>query len=138
MWVFLNDCFVSIVAHRDKPGTLMVRARFEGDLQSLFPHRADQVRRTPMNDYLFRVEVPAQEVADAMALAALSIDYDNFKASIREPWRAKTCSDVWSVMWNAQHQRDRRPMNERIRDKIREEHAAGLDGDDSRRETGWL
>lgn len=127
MWVFLNDCFVSVVAHRDKPGVLMVRARFEGDLQRLFPHLAGKVKRTPAADYLFRVEVPAQEVADAMALAALSIDYPNFKASIAEPWRAKTYSNVWSVMWNAQNQRDRQVSGERTREKLREEYASGLD-----------
>ena len=32
MWVFLNDAMVSAVAHRTKPGQLMVRARLAGDL----------------------------------------------------------------------------------------------------------
>ena len=30
MWGFSNNAFVSAVAHRDIPGKLMVRARFEG------------------------------------------------------------------------------------------------------------
>ncbi len=38
MWGFSNNAFVSAVAHRDIPGKLMVRARFEGggDLQKVF------------------------------------------------------------------------------------------------------
>lgn len=127
MWVFLNDAFLSIVAHRDKPDVLLVRARFEGDLQRVFPDHADQVQRTPAADYLFRVEVPRDEVALMLALSATAIDAPNFKASIREPWRAKVCSDVWNVMWNAQNQRDRQLARDRLREKLRDEYASGLD-----------
>lgn len=105
MWVFLNDAFVSIVAHRDKPDTLMVRARFAGDLQRLFPSRAKQVKRTPSADYLFRVEVPRGEVAEMLSLAALSVDYPNFKASVPERWRHDIYAGCWSVMWRAQTNR---------------------------------
>jgi hypothetical protein len=103
MWIFLNDAFVSIVAHRTKPDTLLVRARFEGDLQRLFPAHADKVHCTPAADYLFRVEVPRGDVADVLALAALSLDYPNFKGSVPERWRHDEYLGVWNVMWNAQN-----------------------------------
>lgn len=37
MWICLNDAFLSIVAHRDKPGVLLVRARRPGDIERTFP-----------------------------------------------------------------------------------------------------
>ena len=37
MWIFLSDSFLSIVAHRDKPGVLLVRARRAGDIEAVFP-----------------------------------------------------------------------------------------------------
>ena len=37
MWIFQNDSFLSIVAHRDKPGMLLVRARKAGDIEAVFP-----------------------------------------------------------------------------------------------------
>jgi hypothetical protein len=37
MWVFLNDSFLSIVAHRTEPGVLLVRARTAGDIEAVFP-----------------------------------------------------------------------------------------------------
>ncbi|MGD9599919.1 MAG: hypothetical protein AB7P94_16775 [Steroidobacteraceae bacterium] len=128
MWVYLSDAFLSIVAHRDKPETLLVRARFEGDLERVFPDHAGQVQRTPRADYLFRVEVPRDEVALMLALSAVAIDAPNFKASVAEPWRAKVCSDVWSVMWKAQHDRDSVQSIGRIRDKLDDEYRSGLDG----------
>lgn len=40
MWVFLNNSFLSIVAHRDKPDVLIVRARRAGDIEAIFPQAA--------------------------------------------------------------------------------------------------
>lgn len=103
MWLTLNDSFVSIVAHREKPGILLVRARFKGDLQRLFPDFAKKVKRTPSADYLFRVEVPRVIVANVIAEKLLGIDYPNFKNSVREEFRHEAYSRVWGVMYNAQH-----------------------------------
>lgn len=105
MWITLNNAFVSVVAHREKRDILLVRARFEGDLQRLFPAFADRVHRTPSADYLFRVEVPRQAVASVMAEQIVGIQYPNFKNSVREHWRHEVYSDVWSVMYREQHSR---------------------------------
>jgi hypothetical protein len=103
MWVFLNDAFVSAVEHRDDKNLLMVRARFEGDLQRVFPRRADQVLRTPNADYLFRVVVTKQEFADVMFdEASAGIDYGNFKGSVKTMPRHDVYLDVWHVMLAAQ------------------------------------
>ena len=37
MWIALNDSFLSIVATPEDPDTLVVRARFKGDIEAVFP-----------------------------------------------------------------------------------------------------
>ncbi len=102
MWLFLNDAMVSIVAHRTKPGHLMVRARFRGDLERLFPRA--RVTRTPAADYLFRCTVARSTFAMRMAKAIGDIDYPNFKGSVdhADTKRSAAYMGVWSVMERAQ------------------------------------
>lgn len=102
MWVFLNNAFLSAVAHRDNPDALLVRARFAGDLELVFPALADQVQKTPAADYLFRVEVPRAHFAEVMAYEAQRIDATNFKNSVNSMARHDVYLDVWHVMKRAQ------------------------------------
>ena len=96
MWVFLDHAFLSIVAHRSKPNVLLVRARSQPDIGSLFPRV--KVHETKAADYRFRAEISRQVVADALAKAALNIDYDNFKASVHEPARHAAYLACWDAM----------------------------------------
>lgn len=109
MWVFLNNAFLSAVAHRDKPDTLLVRARFAGDLERVFPALADKVKRTPSADYLFRVEVPRAHFAEVLAHEAQRIAYDNFKSSASTLVRHDVYLDAWHVMRGAQTKYAKRP-----------------------------
>lgn len=81
MWVYLTDALLSIVAHRDRPGHLLVRARFAGDIERIFP--SAEVTETPDADYRFRATIPRADVAKAVADAAMAINYPNFKATLR-------------------------------------------------------
>lgn len=105
MWIFFNDAFLSVVAHRDRPDTLMVRARVRGDIERAFP--GVKVTRSPAADYLFRAEVRRGVVAAALSLAASGISYPNFKGSVRDRDRLETYHDVWDVMLAWQHRRAR-------------------------------
>ena len=80
MWIHFNDAFLSIVAHRDRPGHYMVRARVAGDIERVFPQA--EATETPAGDYRFRTVLPIPEVVAALAERAASIDYPNFKGSI--------------------------------------------------------
>lgn len=104
MWVFLNDAFLSIVAHRDQPGQLMVRARFPGDIERTFD--AVDVAHTPTADYAYRAVLPKKVVAEAMARAVEDVDYPNFKDSVFENDRHLVYLGVWSRMKDAQEQAD--------------------------------
>ncbi len=106
MWVFLNNAFVSIVAHDTKPDVLLVRGRVKGDVERFMgeymPPDA-KVKRTPLADYLYRVEVSRYDVSAAIAQAAGDIDYPNFKDSVPDAARHVAYSSVWSIMYRYQH-----------------------------------
>lgn len=96
MWIFQNDSFLSIVAHRDKPGVLLVRARKAGDIEAVFAGAESWVDETA--DYPHRAEVPADDVATVLAERVRGIGYPNFKDSVRDKGRHDAYMGVWSVM----------------------------------------
>jgi hypothetical protein len=97
MWIFQNDSFLSIVAHRTKPGVLLVRARKAGDIEAVVPDAKTWVDEHA--DYPHRAEVPAEAVAQAVAERVRGIGYDNFKNSVQEQGRHDAYLRVWDVMW---------------------------------------
>lgn len=96
MWIFQNDSFLSLVAHRGNPGMLLVRARRAGDIEAVFPGAKTWVDKSA--DYPHRAEVPTDEVAAVVADRVRRISYDNFKNSVRERRCHDAYMDVWSVM----------------------------------------
>ena len=91
---------MSIVQHRYQRGMLLVRARFEGDIERVFP--GAQVAVTPDADYLYRASVLASHVGEVIADQLVDIDYDNFKNSVSEDWRHDLYLGAWSHMKGAQ------------------------------------
>lgn len=100
MWIALNNAFLSIVAHRTKPGVLLVRARLPGDIERVFPEASTFEDKHA--DYRYRAEIPRGDVGAALSAAVQAIDYDNFKASVPEPERHAAYLKVWSVMQRLQ------------------------------------
>lgn len=80
MWIYLPDAFLSIVAHRTEPEYLLVRARFAGDLERVFP--GCEVQVTPDADYRFRALVSRVRAADVIAANVAGIEYDNVKGAV--------------------------------------------------------
>jgi len=99
MWIFAQRGFVSIVAHEDDAAALHVRARFEGDIERLFP--GARVETTPLSDYLYRTTIDRDVVARALAAHVRQIGYRNYKATIAEP-RHSWYFEVWLVLVEAQ------------------------------------
>jgi len=101
MWIFLSDAFISVVAHRDKPDSLLVRARRQGDLERVLG--ADTVVDvTEDADYRYRATVSREKFAMLIADRAREIDYDNFKDAIRDDSYHDACLDVWATMRDLQ------------------------------------
>jgi hypothetical protein len=65
MYLFTKDGILSVVAHRDKPGMLMVRSPVRDDLEHFWP--AAKIVRTDDGDYLFRTVLPREVVAKRIA-----------------------------------------------------------------------
>ncbi len=105
MWVFIPGGFVSIVAHRKRPGRVLVRARRLEDLEAFFAEQfnSSTLSATPTADYPFRVEADQTEVAQLLAAHAQSIDYDNFKAAPGNEDRQHELMKVWLAMRDLQH-----------------------------------
>lgn len=105
MWIFTPTAFVSIVAHRTKPGVLLVRARMKGDLERLFP--GCKVVETRQADYRFRAEIARGRVAELVREQLTVLDYDNVKNAIPHrgevhELRHRAMNRVWGVMNDAQ------------------------------------
>ena len=102
MWIVMNNAFMSIVNTKDDPDTVAVRARLEEDLIAVFPEHANEVITTDDSDYRFRLILDKKYVADVVAESIVNIDYTNFKNSVKEKWRYRAYTQIWSVMYKIQ------------------------------------
>ena len=105
MWLFLNDCFLSVVEKDCARDELLVRARRKGDIEKIFPHA--RVKRGTTTDYLYRAVVKRAEFEKAIVLESRRITYPNFKDSMPKEERAyhDACVRVWGVMSGLQETR---------------------------------
>lgn len=103
MWIFLYDSFFSVVQNDNNSEQLLVRARFEGDIQRVFGENLE-VYETPDSDYRFRAVVLRDDFKAVMNQEIDNINYRNFKNTIPNTMHEKKSafSQVWSVLYNAQ------------------------------------
>lgn len=97
MWLYVSGGFLSVVAHRDDPHVLLVRARHPDHITGLFPDAS--VTHTPTADYTYRATLPRLDVQETIANYIQTMTYDNFKASIDDYDYHDACIDVWRTMW---------------------------------------
>lgn len=103
MWIFTTLGFFSVVAHRDKPDRLCVRARNKLDITALrikLGKPRPKIIETPEADYPFRMIVNRERFAGAMSNLVRDTLYDNFKNQIykQDPDREATYHDVWTIL----------------------------------------
>jgi hypothetical protein len=96
MWMFTQRGFFSIVAHRNDPDILIVRARIKGDIEAFWPKA--KVLMTPDADYRYRAFIPKEFVAEAIGGIAATIDYDSYKGNITDRRRSRWYAAVWNAM----------------------------------------
>lgn len=102
MWTITTQGAYSTVAHRSKPGTLLVRCRVQEDLRNLeaqVPGVKDRMYEDRSADYPWRAEVSIEEWAMALARLACAIDYDNFKNAVSKRQGAAR-SSIYHGVWN--------------------------------------
>lgn len=100
MWICKNNAFVSIVQPKGDAANLLCRARVAGHLEAVFP--GCKVQRTPGRDYLFRALLPRERVAATVAQHLMSVEYPNFKNSVRDSLLHRAYARVWGVMADLQ------------------------------------
>jgi len=100
MWLFTSEGLVSVVAHSEKPHTLLVRARDEDSLLSLVEATGATLRHTPSNDYPYRIEVFRTALGAWVADQILELNYTNYKAHMwsERPEFGDALHDVWVAM----------------------------------------
>tara|TARA_R110001599_G_scaffold2887_2_gene15709 strand:+ start:449 stop:823 length:375 start_codon:yes stop_codon:yes gene_type:complete len=82
MWLALSDGWLSIVAHRDKPDHLLVRARKASHIEDYFPN--ESMYEDSEADYPFRADVMRYQVSLILAEYIDNMQYDNFKNSVED------------------------------------------------------
>jgi hypothetical protein len=113
MWMIGEEGFVSVVAHRDRPDHLLVRARDRADLENLCRVALEEgiegldpvgIFSLEDADYRWRLEARRDDFAELAAASVRRIDYDNFKNRVgaRDRERAGLYSRVWSVLYQIQ------------------------------------
>lgn len=110
MWIFLQVGFLSVVAHRDKPEIVLVRARQRDAVEyvrTVLAERGGEVPEIVRNvkaDYPWRLEVRRDDFAAFLAEEARTIRADNFKnAATRLHGHSSAyvlaLHEVWGVLW---------------------------------------
>lgn len=100
MWVCLNNAFFSIVKDNFNKNNLLVRARDAESIPNVFGEMTVLV--TPDRDYMYRVSLPRETVAQVIAENIANINYGNFKDSVKDKMLANTYSNVWYEMYKYQ------------------------------------
>jgi hypothetical protein len=100
MWLFTSEGFVSVVAHSEKPNTLLVRARDEGSLLSLVEATGATLKHTKNNDYPHRIEASPGALSSWLADEVSNLDYTNYKAHMwsQRPEFRQALHDVYASM----------------------------------------
>ena len=90
--------WLSIVSHRHKPDFLMVRARVEEHITSLWPD-AEIYAPAGRHDYQYRADIPREEVSRVIGKYIVSeITYDDFKSSVNDWNLRKAFSGIWNIL----------------------------------------
>jgi hypothetical protein len=95
MYIFAKDGILSIVAHRTKPGMLMVRSVAREDIAKFWPDV--KIVELPEADYRYRTTLPRDEVAARIMKVVAEINYDRMKPSVAKG-RKPTYLEAWSAM----------------------------------------
>ena len=96
MWIAHSNGWLSIVAHRERPDDLLVRARNERHISTFWPEA--KVVYNNHADYPYRSVISRERVAEVVMKYVDGIDYDNFKNSVGESKLHTAFNRMWSVM----------------------------------------
>ena len=106
MWLFTTQGFYSVVADRDDPERVLVRARAREDIEALRRQIPGiEPFSEPGSDYRWRAFVLRSEWEEAISRLAAEIDYDNFKNAVADRQgygRSHLYMEVWQALLKLQ------------------------------------
>ena len=82
MWIFLPESCISVVQKPGDTDTLTVRARIQGDIESVFPEAC--VEADKGTDYKYRARVSRQAVAQVLHDQVMGLHWANFKGAVKD------------------------------------------------------
>ncbi len=97
MWIATNKGWLSIVRHRNKENTLLVRARNKNHIESIFEDA--EVYEDADADYPYRADIHLYTVGTVIGDLLMGINYDNFKASVDDYHYHHALVGVWQEMY---------------------------------------
>jgi len=103
MWIFTETGFVSAVRHFSEPDQLVVRVRDHLSLEGLADFCGAEIKRTPVNDYPYRVQITDEKLAVWMTKQISSMTYTNFKNRVHDT-RGHDFADALMMVWSAMHE----------------------------------
>jgi len=95
MWICFNNGFVSVVADKDNPARLLVRARRRRDLLNVCGEDAELIKDAG-TDYRWRTFVDRNAFSALVAARIGNIGYTNFKNSVKDHDLHEMYMDFWS------------------------------------------
>jgi hypothetical protein len=101
MWIATNKSFLSVVENSKNKNQFVVRARVDGDLEEFFGYDIDVIESAD-SDYRFRVFVDKAIFKHKMMDNINSIDYFNFKDSVKDFERKTWYMKIWHIMFQVQ------------------------------------
>jgi len=115
MWLFTRHGFYSVVAHKDNPHRVLIRARLLTDLERLrkfvrecLAIELPAVVESCNSDYACRVTIDRTAWEQVARALARDVDYPNFKNEVHgESDRDDAYMRIWSVMRDLQRQQTR-------------------------------
>jgi hypothetical protein len=110
MWLFTKYGFYSATRSKTEPEKMQIRARARQDLVNLQTafHLEGEILVTPKNDYRYRIIVSMERWVKLASELAADIDYNNFKAQIKDYDRHDLYVDIWATMLKVQETEERR------------------------------
>lgn len=102
MWLCFNDGFVSAVQDRNEPNSLVVRARRQEILATLFPNETIVFDLNDSHDYKYRVFIGKEVLITVLTNRIGELNYPNFKNSVKDDDLHELYNDFWQLHYDYQ------------------------------------
>lgn len=87
MWIYLNNAVISVVERKDHQNELLVRSRYKGHLEKIFPEvvlseMEEGIFVDELADYQYRIYIDKGVFSRLVADGVAAIDYSSYQKSV--------------------------------------------------------